>query len=188
MPHTLRAFLHLENSVEEIKRRTNAKSLLYVGWRSDCKPWWHDKFCKDLGIEKIGVLEIYDPNFKDLEHAVYNGRYNVTPILGDVSRIHEFVKEGEYDIIFWDHGPEHVDYPTLQKITPLIFNAAGRAVLYCCPWGYWPQGKEGGNDHEEHKTHMTVEQLEALGFEVTSLGGKDQVNEGELVGIKVKNG
>lgn len=187
MPHTKRAFEALDKSIEGIKiEAKNPKSLLYIGWRSDASPWWHDKFCKELGIEKIAVLEIFPPNFQNLEREVAKGRYKVKPILGDARQLNQYVAPEEYDVIFWDHGPEHVTLSDLQKATPMLGAMAGRMLLYCCPWGEWSQGPEGSNLDEEHKNYVTPEQLIPMGLHVMTFGGSGQAAEGELIAVYVK--
>ena len=187
MPHTRRAFEALEKSIDGIKEKArDPKSLLYIGWRRDASPWWHDKFCKDIGIERIGVLEIFPPNFHDLERRVTEGRYRVKPILGDARKIDQYTSPGEYDIIFWDHGPEHVSLEDLQKVTPVLATYAGRMLLYCCPWGEWRQGPEGSNLDEEHKNSVTPEQLINMGLHVMTFGESGQDKEGELIAVYLK--
>lgn len=184
MPHTKRVFDALESNIPWIKERAgDPKSLLYVGWRRDCKPWWHDTFCPKLGIERVGVLEIFPKNLNDLEQEIWAGRYNVTPILGDARKPHLSLKPREWDIIFWDHGPEHVSAEDLEKATQLLKMFAGRLLLYCCPWGDWPQGPEDGNEHEIHRNAVTTEQLTKHGMMVTEFGKIGQAGEGELLGF-----
>lgn len=185
MPHTADAFFTINKNIEWFKKRAgNPKSLLYIGWRHDCHPWWWQTFCPALGIEKIGVLEIFNPNFQDLQRRVETGRMNVRPILGDARKIDEYVRAREYDVIFWDHGPEHVSLEDLNRITPLLFSTAGRMLLYCCPWGNWPQHADGNPD-EEHKNSVMDWHLTALGMDVVTTGhGPSQDQKGELIAFR----
>lgn len=186
MPHTKRVFDALEANTPWLKKRAGEpKSLLYIGWRKDCKPWWHDTFCPLMGIEKIGVLEVFPKNHADLEQEVWSGRYNVTPVLGDARRIDQVIKKNEYDVIFWDHGPEHVTAEELRKVTPLLREYAAKLVLYCCPWGDWPQGAEDNNDHEIHRNAVTTEQLTQLGMWVKEFAEPGQRGEGELLAFSL---
>jgi len=188
MPHTLEAFKILDGITKRIRDTINPKSLLYIGWRHDARPWWHDKFSKDLGIERISVLEVFPKNFRDLEHLVSARRYNVRPILGDVRNIHLYTQVGEYDIIFWDHGPEHVSFDELNVVTRNLIRFAGSMLLYCCPWGIWPQGIEDGNEHEEHKNSISASQLTNLGMDVMCINSQGIGNSGELIAYKMKGG
>jgi hypothetical protein len=189
MPHTKRVFDALEEMIPLIRENSdNPKSLLYVGWRHDCKPWWYDTFCKELRIERVGVLEIFPKNISELEQQVWVGRYNLNPVLGDVRSIDQFIGHNTYDVIFWDHGPEHVSWDDLQKCTPLICQVAGRLVMYCCPEGEWPQGAEDGNEHEVHRNAVSKDMFEKLGFLTKSFGRPGQQGEGELLGLRFVKG
>ncbi len=180
MPHTKAAFSVVESMIPTI-RASQPKSLLYIGWRHDASPWWYDIFCKHLGVERVAVLEIYQPNFSDFSAAVKTGRYVAKPILGDARKLSEIVGKGEYDVIFWDHGPEHVSFDDLQKATPMLHEMAGKLLLYACPWGEWKQEAEGGNLDEEHKNYVTVDQLVGLGMTVQTTGESGQEKEGEII-------
>jgi hypothetical protein len=160
--------------------------MLYIGWRHDCSPWWHDHMGKELG-GPLGVLEIFPKNLDDLEREIWLGRYNVASIIaGDARDPASHIRKGYWDVIFWDHGPEHVTLEDLKIATPRLIDHAGKALVYCCPWGDWPQGEEDGNCHEVHRNSVTVEQLDSLGLFVTSFARAGQQNEGELVGVRFK--
>lgn len=187
MPHVKPAFDFLESKAPEFKEKLQPRSLLYVGWRHDAKPWWYDSFGPALGIQKFGILEVFPKNHSDFEQLVWSGRYSADAILGDVRRIDSLVKPREWDIIFWDHGPEHVTWEDLQACTPKIFSMCGKMLLYSAPWGEWPQGIEDNNEHEVHRNSVTVEQFKELGLETTTFGGPSQGLEGELCGWKLKH-
>ena len=193
MPHVKPAFAHLEKMVDYFRENLHPKSLLYVGWRYDGSPWWYDVFGKQLGIERFGVLEIFPKNISDLEQAIWSGRYDVTPISGDVRKIDSLVAEGDWDIIYWDHGPEHVSWQDLKECTPKILKSCGKMLLYSAPWGHWPQGEEDGNPNEVHRNSITREQFYELGIgltgsmsQVITFGSPGQSNEGEICGWKIK--
>jgi hypothetical protein len=133
-------------------------------------------------------MEIFGPNFNDLKVFAEKGLLSEVQeyelIHGDVRLIKQFVQPGRFDIIFWDHGPEHVTLDELKATTPLLYDLAGRLVIYCCPWGKWPQGPAGENMTEEHKIDVTPEHLTDLGMNVVKFGEVDQEREGELVGFR----
>lgn len=186
MPHTKRVFDYFETDMIPRLALLEVKSMLYVGWRHDCKPWWHDHMARQLGVT-LGVLEIFQKNISDLEHLVWEGRYDVKSIIwGDARKPEESIVEGFWDLIFWDHGPEHVDHDDLCTTTPKLLKHAGKMLLYCCPWGNWPQGEEDGNVHEVHRNSVTSEQLSNLGMTVKTFAEPGQQNEGELVGWMFK--
>lgn len=186
MPHTKPAFEFLDNFSPIIKAQCKPTSMLYVGWRHDGRPWWYDQFGPSLGITRYGILEIFPKNHSDFELLVWAGRYKSEAILGDVRKIDQLVIPGEWDIIFWDHGPEHVTWEDLRETTPRIFGVCGKMLLYACPWGAWPQGMEDGNEHEVHRNFVTEEQFQELGLTTRTFGGPSQALEGELVGWKFR--
>ncbi len=187
MPHVKPAFEFLEEKASEFNLSVKPASMLYIGWRHDGSPWWYDKFGPKMGVVKYGVLEIFPKNISDLEAKVWEGRYDVTAIEGDARSIGSFVKPGEWDIIYWDHGPEHVTWEDLKMCTPSLFAAAGKMLLYSAPWGDWPQGMEDGNEHEVHRNAVSLEQLQELGFtNVVCFGATGQANEGELCSWMIK--
>lgn len=186
MPHTKVMFDHFEQSVIPLLKKAGVQSMLYVGWRRDCKPWWHDYMAKELG-GKLGVLEIFPRNLADLEQAVWAGRYQVDQMLAGDARYPEHVLvPGEWDVIFWDHGPEHVSAEDLKMATERLYRCAGKALLYCCPLGEWPQGMEDGNEFEIHRNSVTKEQFFDLGFTIWTCGSPGQAGEGEIVGLMGK--
>jgi hypothetical protein len=184
MPHTQRTFEGLQADLPAIREKIQPKSLLYVGWRHDCKPWWYDTMCKELGIDQVSVLEIFPKNVADLELKVWEGRYDLQVHRGDVMQYaYELFRhdiKDAHDIIFWDHGPEHVNDDDLIQTTRMLKNAA-KLLIYCCPWGLWPQDATDNNEHEIHRTTVTQEMLEGFGFEVKMFGQPGQEGEGELL-------
>lgn len=182
MPHTKRVFDWFEQNID-LFRKSNPESFLYVGWRYDCKPWWHDWFAKEMGVSRVTVLDIFPKNVADFELQVWNGRYRGEAILGDVRNIKNIVKPREHDVIFWDHGPEHVTLGDLNIVTPYLKEAAGKTLIYCCPWGHWPQGAEDNNENERHVNDVAPEMFEQLGLWTKTFASAGQQQEGELVGV-----
>lgn len=189
MPHTLRAFNVLEAKSSWIRDSIgNPSSMLYIGWTGGSHPWWHRKFCPDLGVSRVGVLEIYTPNFNQLAAEAKGGLFSEVKeyelIHGDAREIDKFVQKDRFDIVFWDHGPEHVSWEELQEASKRIFDIAGRMVIYCCPWGKWPQDALGGNESEIHRFDVLPDHFSKLGMKVDMTGGCNQEKEGELIGYR----
>lgn len=182
MPHTARAFQHMNTEVIPEIKAMNPESLLYVGWRRDTNSWWDSHFRVEIGVpqSRSAVIEIFDDNYRAASSVL--GRH---VFHGDIREIEKHVFPGEFDIIFWDHGPEHVSNEDLEACTPKLFSFAGKALIYCCPWGLWPQGVEGGNVNEVHY-EVGDDTLRRLGMKVTPLGGPGQDRNGELIGVMKK--
>lgn len=179
MPHTQRAFDGLSADLDMIRERTSPRSFLYVGWRHDCKPWWYDVMCTRLGVNRVEVLEIFPKNVADLEMQVWSGRY---PNISNVAKGDVRSAAVDHDVIFWDHGPEHVSYDDLVLATKGLQVQVGKVLIYCCPWGEWPQDATDNNEHEIHRTTVTKEMLEGLGFQIVrTFGQPGQSGEGELL-------
>ena len=182
MPHTQRAFEYMERDVTADLAVLAPESLLYVGWRRGCSSWWDDTFRASLRIPqgRSAVIEIYEDNYRDALRMV-----PMKVIHGDAREIERHVFPGEFDVIFWDHGPEHVPSSDLELCTKKLITFAGKALVYCCPWGRWPQGPEGGNVYE---THYEVDDgmLVNLGMRVRRFGAPGQERNGELVAVVTK--
>lgn len=183
MPHTKAAFDVLEGMIPLFKEILGpSPKALYVGWRHDCKPWWHDTFFKGLGTSRIGVVEVFPKNMAELEQLVWAGRYEVDDMyLDDVRNIDLSIDPGQYDLIFWDHGPEHVDERDIALLIDKLDWLAGKAVLFACPWGEWPQGMEDGNEHEVHRSTIYPETLTRHGMKVVTTGEPGQAGGGEII-------
>ena len=180
MPHGKRAFEHFNDNVIQELSLLDPESFLYVGWRNGSNLWWKHHFSDRLNIKRVGIIDIYEPNYQQAKLTFPD----CVSIHGDVREIEKHVFPGEYDIIFWDHGPEHVPTNDLVECTPRLFAYAGKALVYCCPWGKWPQGPEGGNAAEVHHD-VDNKTLVDLGMKVTAFGSPGQDNNGELVAVMV---
>jgi hypothetical protein len=180
MPHTQAMFDKIESLSSELREGLPPDpSFLYVGWRHDTKPWWHDRLAKELlGAKEIGVLEIHPRNCSDLETQVWAGRYSdVQVYLGDVRR---YIGR-KWDVIFWDHGPEHCPPEDLPGAIENLLFPCQRLLMLCGPWGEWPQGAEDGNEHEEHRTVLVPDLVRSLAFDnVVTTGKAGQPGEGEI--------
>lgn len=176
MPHVWQAFEWLENNYQLF---SEYKSLIYVGHRHDTKMWWIDKFCKTLlKIEKIALIEIFQPNFEDAVKKLSS--HKVTAFLGDVRLIDQFIQKGEYDIVFWDEGPEHVSLKEMRETTKKL-KKISNCIIYSVPWGHWPQSGEGGNATEEHQYDAEPKHFEKLGMDVITFNQSGQNNSGAMI-------
>jgi hypothetical protein len=185
MPHIYEAFKWFEDNIHLFKK-LEAKSLLYVGWTPSSTNWWYTEFCKKLSIEKVSVVEVYDANYNNLNNWITRSKYNIKSYCRNIFDVDSFIDNNEYDIIFWDHGPEHASIEDLNAVTPKLMQKSGKALIYSCPWGKWPQDTIGSNTFEKHLTEVTTDMLKSLNLEVHSFNKPDQVNCGELIGVYFK--
>lgn len=141
------------------------KTLLYIGASPD-RFELVDLFYYS-GYE-IDVLEIFEPNVKALE--VMNRRWKIFKkiMLGDVRRVEEILK-GQYDVIVFWHGPEHLGpleiKPTIEKLESF----ARHLLIFGSPWGEYPQGAVKGNPNEEHKSALFPAFYKKLGYATSTV-------------------
>lgn len=173
MPHNKVAFDWLEENVDLF---VPTESMLYVGWRPRSKDWWYTFFGPAIGTKRIGLIEAFEGNFSAF---CVDG---VEKFLGDVRKIDEAFERDEWDMVFWDHGPEHAgDENDLRDATILLQDWTS-IVLYACPWGTCPQGASNGNKYEEHGVSVYPEFLEGLGMTTKTFGnGPDRGANSEIV-------
>ena len=140
-------------------------SVLYVGAHPDRL---HFVGLLSDYVKHIDVLEIWPENVKFLKTVPYF--QNV--FLGDVRKI-DLVITNKYDLVFWWHGPEHIDVKELPETLSKIEKITNKVILLGCPWGVYEQGAEYNNPHEEHKCHLYLDFFEKLGFLTSTVGQKD---------------
>lgn len=188
MPHMKAAFDRLDQLTEGTFRNLGIRHMLYVGWRHDCHPWWYRKLAPALGVEKITIAEVHPPNAGDAEQKAWNGEFGVNTVIwqGDIRQLPECTTTGIFDMIYWDHGPEHVSFEDLKKVTPSLVQLSNKLLLYSCPWGHWPQSADGGNEHERHLWDVTPEHMEQLGMLWCTVGEAGQDKGGEIIAWKCK--
>lgn len=101
----------------------------------------------------IDILEIWEPNIKDLIEA--NKKHHIfrNIIKGDAREINKIdsINKATYDVIMWHHGPEHVTRDQASKVIKKLEKMAKEMVILGCPWGKYEQSAVYGNPYEEHK-------------------------------------
>ncbi len=184
----------------EIFRDTPAlregKSVLQIGARPG-GGWkkMFDGFGK-TGYERFDILEIWQPNVYRLKLAWPMSLGNV--ICGDVRKIADYRTrkfgrpitnelEGQYDVIVYHHGPEHITRSEFLEVLPELEMMADKAVILGTPNGIWD--KKGvfthDNPHEDHVENWYGEDFEKLGCDVHVFGPPDK-GVGTIVAVKVK--
>lgn len=169
MPTRGDAFLFLQN--EWAASCGPVSSMLYVGHRSDTRPWWAEEFARALGNPSLAVLDIVPANLQSASA--------LTPRLfhGDV-RQPSSIPEC-FDLVFWDEGPEHVSQEDAMACILMLNERHGR-VLISCPWGYQRQGS-GPDDVEFHHWGPMPEDFEGIGMEARCFGTMFPGGHGNLI-------
>ena len=116
--------LQLANNIQDI---WNYDSVLYVGFS---KNRWD--FAEDFSKKgyRIDAVEIFEPNFSQIKDKPWiNNAY-----LNDIRNIDDFCDSG-YDVIFWWHGPEHIDRQDLGSTLSKLKERSRNLVVCGSPWG-----------------------------------------------------
>lgn len=167
----VRAKRRKKQILSNIKDLKNYKTLLYVGAHPD-RIEMIDIFY-DLGYE-IDVLEIWEPNVKDLIEL--NEKYHIFRdiIWGDImDDIWRGSSTGEpYDIVMFWHGPEHIKREQLPKLILNLESYAKHYVIMAAPIGRYKQGPIDGNPYETHETFLHPHDFEEFGYSVDCLRKK----------------
>ena len=131
-------------------------NILYIGARDDSPR--HIELFKNCNVT---ILEIFESNVVILRRAGFN------VIQGDVKT---FDPKGNYDIILWSHGPEHLHLEDIPVTLLRIEDYTSVAVVLMCPWGLYEQGEIDGNNNELHLSHLQPSTFEKLGYSVEIQG------------------
>lgn len=181
MPHVTEAFQWFQSNWR-IFDSLEAKSMLYVGWTRPTKAWWKDEFCDKLGITSRSIIDIFPANAQ----AARQTFSDIGVIEGDIAKLGDYVQKGEYDVIFWDHGPEHADEDKLPEILNLMKEYAAKLVVCACPWGSFPQSAIYGNVWEEHRFNVMPEHFGDM--QVVKINTVHQSDPcGELIAYWINN-
>lgn len=142
---------------------TSYDSCLYIGAREDR----HD-YMPMFGHMKLTVVEAYKDNCNWLLTVPYVARV----IHADIRGL-DFGKD-KFDVVFWWHGPEHIEQEELPKIINNLESVANKLIIMGCPWGNVRQKKIYGNPYEEHLSFLDEGFFEERGYEVECLGKKNK--------------
>ena len=164
-------------------------SLLNIGQRHDSDWWWYKEIKEEVDKVTCDILDIWPANI-DYLHS-FNGQpdegihLNYNPILGDV-RTWEPIRR--YDLVIWNHGPEHLLVPDAVDAMKKLINVADWGVFVSCPDGSTMEQKRNlilykgvalfGNPAEEHVSLITHENFFSRVGMHSKSDGKD------LVGVK----
>lgn len=157
----------LRAQIPQLLRGDLGKTVLYIG----ASPW-RFQMGKELFFEagyKITLLEAF---------KLYADHYQGHPwlkdvICGDVRDIAQIADGRTWDVVIWWHGPEHAKEDELASTLRDLEAVAGQLVLLGSPWGINKQDAVGNNPFEQHRIHHGTTDFEKLGYEVCTLGEKD---------------
>jgi uncharacterized protein YciI len=147
----------------------NSKTILMVGWRYDS-----DFSFVDFMIEEskdLTIVEIYEPNTK-------NVRKEVTIHCSDIL---DFDIEKEYDLLLWQHGPEHVFKSEVLDFVKKVSDKF-KHIVFETPYGHNPQGEMYGNIYETHVSEWEEKDYTDLGFNYVKYAGVN--NDAFIIGYK----
>ena len=153
---------HLFDEVWVDNRKAN---LLYVGARESRIDYGSE--LRDAGYQ-ITIVEIHPPNVNALKQTVTWAQI----VEGDV-RSPPFENDS-FDVIFWWHGPEHIEVDELEDALDELEKIATHAVVLGCPWSTYCQGDLEGNPHERHVAHLEGPELRDLGYRICQTGKRGE--------------
>lgn len=148
---------------------SKSKSIVMVGWRHDSDASFVD-YMVDNGKE-LTIIEIYEPNTASVRKEV---QIHCSDILN-------FEFDRTYDLLIWQHGPEHVfkeeAYNFIKKVDTVF-----KHIVLETPYGYNEQGEMYGNIYETHVSEWTEEDYKNMGFSYVRYAGKN--NDAFIIGYK----
>ncbi|MDD4804176.1 MAG: hypothetical protein PHN69_03295, partial [Candidatus Pacebacteria bacterium] len=150
-----------ENLIALVPDVFKHKSVLYIGARPDRTDFLQNFI--NAGYE-ISILEIYKPN---VEYFKNNSRFTEV-IEGDVK---EFNTSKKYDVVFWWHGPEHVEEDKIKNTLKKLESITEYDLVLGCPWGSVMQGNDhNDNPNEEHINFIKTGYFENMGYKTSYFG------------------
>jgi len=183
MPHNRAVFDWMDENLADVLPTDEIKSYLYVGWCRVTKEWWMTTLVSNLDIEKVGLLEVFKGNF-DKFKAKNPGHVEAT--LGSIADFAKLYSKGQWDMVYWDHGPEHAESIEMLESVTETLKEYTKVILYACPWGSCPQKEMYGNSFEKHSVPIYEKHFLNMGMEVKTFGEVDTRAAGEIVAWWIK--
>lgn len=114
----------------------------------------------------VDAVEAHTPNAKEVEHYFPGIRiFNI--------ELQKFTSDIMYDIVFWFHGPEHLEQREIGPILEKLYKITNKILVLGCPYGIYEQGAVGGNEFERHRSHLIPVYFQKKGFRTNTLGPED---------------
>jgi len=149
----------LQRLIENINLE-KIKTVLYVGIR----PNRADHLSLFNG-KQIYALEIWERNIRIM---IENNCWPVCKYFsGDIVNWNTDMK---FDLVFWWHGPEHVEKNKLNEAVANCEKLATQMVVMGCPWGDYLSHEFSKNPHERHVSELEPEFFDQLGYYVEAQG------------------
>lgn len=175
----------------------NYNTLLYIGAKVK-KRWPAGMTFMDRFLEAkytIDVLEPWPQNADNLVRFNLKGkefvnakigpgtfRYVIKGMVEEVDKI-EYLKSRIYDVVFFWHGPEHVEISQVEPILKKLEKLTRMILVLGSPFGIYRQKNVGGNPFEIHQSAIYPEFYSQIGYEWSTLGERD-VKKSNLMGWK----
>jgi len=137
-------------------------SVLYVGARTNRIDFGKEFLKKKY---KIDILEVFEPNVLHLKKIEWID--NV--FQEDVRKVDNSVRK-KYDIVFWWHGPEHIEKKDLSTTLAKLEQLSNHLVVCGCPWGEFEQGALYNNPNERHLSALLPEDFQKLNYQTSTIG------------------
>lgn len=151
------------------------KSVLYVGANTH-----RQQILKDFRNHEYNI-DIVEPFAANVEYC------KLIPGIDNVyhSDIKSFAAPRLYDIVFWWHGPEHINRTEYEQTFSHMEKMASKYVVLSCPWGINPQDAIDNNNFEIHRTHAYEHDFRVYGYTVDVIGKKDTWNSNLIAWKKI---
>ena len=160
----------LDNCIPDLYKY---KSVLYVGantHRCHILPTFRNRGYK------IDIVEPFEKNCK-----YYKGVIGINEV--HHSTIKDFKPKGTYDVVFWWHGPEHIDKNELEAAMKHMEWMANKLVVLGVPWGINKQEAIDDNNFEIHRASMFEKDFTQYGYKTNTIGKINTCN-GNLIAWK----
>ena len=158
----------------------DCKSMLYIG-ANPRRFELMDLFWAEAPQLKVDVLEAWANNVDGLNGL--NAKYGIfnNILHGDIRQFADVERSGdemeflgEWDVVMFWHGPEHLYIDEHEPVLEAIEGMAKKYVILGCPWGKFPQKNVGGNPFEEHKSVLYPQDFRYFGYATDTIKKPDK--------------
>jgi glycosyltransferase involved in cell wall biosynthesis len=123
------------------------------------------------GESSVDLVELHAPYVEHFKKEGTFGRGEL--IVGDVTNLDAVAPKMRtaipYDVGVWWHGPEHIALEDLPKAVEGLKKYCDK-VIVCWPLEHHTSGEGDPNPGNLHRSHPTVDDIEALGFKTKVYG------------------